>query len=300
MRIRRIFISYRRDDSEDDAVRLKKRLEQEFGADCAFIDVDHIGPGTNFEVQITKEISNCDILLAVIGPKWLDLLKRRIDDPHDHVRVEVRTAIERPIFVIPILLEGTKIPRKADLPQDLQELPARNGVNLRSASFDDDMDQLARAIRFRFDNPLLARFEGWRLEKAFANQELASGDKMIAKELAERSNVEELKKGKNLYFEKEPGMNSLFFALSGSIRLSARRKHIYDVKPNEVLGEFPILVTEQDYTVSPRALDTSVVARVSEDQFRSIAKAHPELWENMARMLAKRLRDRTASSRRKS
>jgi TIR domain len=55
---KRIFISYRRDDGASDAMRVKQNLVKEFGADCAFIDVDDISPGSVFNAQLNKEVSN--------------------------------------------------------------------------------------------------------------------------------------------------------------------------------------------------------------------------------------------------
>jgi CRP-like cAMP-binding protein len=292
----RIFISYRRADGANDAVRVKQRLVKEFGADCAFIDVDDISPGAVVNTQLNQQLSNCDILLAVIGPEWLDILNRRIDAPHDPVRDEVSKALVRPTFVIPIVLDGAKMPRSEDLPEDLQKLPDRNILNL-SAS-DADLDRLVKAIRFRFENPLLARYEGEKLEKAFKDQELVSNIEIIAKKLARVSRVEEIKEGEKLYSEGDASKDVLFFILSGGLRLSDRGGLSFDVKPNEVIGEFPMLLPHQPhYVVTATARKTSVVARVSEDQFRSIAKDHHELWENMAKMLAKRIRDSNESGR---
>jgi len=63
---------------------------------------------------LSAEIARCDVLLAVIGPRWLELSddqgNRRIDDSSDIVRIEISTALQRGIPVIPILLNGTKTP----------------------------------------------------------------------------------------------------------------------------------------------------------------------------------------------
>jgi hypothetical protein len=290
MQDNRIFISYRREDGANDTVRLKERLEQEFGSNCAFIDVHDIGPGSEFDIQINKEVSNCDILLAVIGRRWLELLKLRINDPHDFVREEVSKALLGSTFVIPILLDGAKIPRTEDLPEDLQKLPARNGLNL-STSHDTDLDRLIKAIRLRFEHPLLAQFEAERLKSAFEEQQLVFGDSIIAQKLADISKVGEVKEGESLYSNEDTG-KSLFFVLCGSLRLSDGGGLLYDVKPNEVVGEFPMLFPHQPkYVVTATALETSVVARVSVVQFRSIADLHPKLWKNMAKMLARRMRE---------
>ena len=79
------------------------------------------------------------MLLAVIGPNWSDGRdgegKRRLDDPNDFVRIEVAAALHRDIPVIPILLDGSRIPKASELPDDLKELASRNGLDVRHASF---------------------------------------------------------------------------------------------------------------------------------------------------------------------
>ena len=49
--------------------------------------------------------------------------------------------------MIPILLDGTRLPRAESLPEDLRELPMRNALDVRHASFHHDMDKLIRTLR---------------------------------------------------------------------------------------------------------------------------------------------------------
>jgi hypothetical protein len=115
------------------------------------MDVDSIPLGKNFAKVIANEVSKCDVLLAVIGPNWLDARdnkgNRRLDDPDDFVRIEIATALHRDIPVIPILIEGTPRPKADSLPRDIQELVMRNGLDVRHASFQMDMDKLIANIQ---------------------------------------------------------------------------------------------------------------------------------------------------------
>jgi hypothetical protein len=86
--------------------------------------------------------------------------------------------------------------------------------------------------------------DGRRLKEAFWDQEIVH-DRIIAKKLADVSAVKQLEKGEHLYTEKEARKNVPFFVLMGNLRLSTRRRHVYDLKPKEIVGEFPILVHEQ-------------------------------------------------------
>jgi TIR domain len=147
----KVFISYRRDDSAGYAGRVRDRLERELGRDLLFMDVDAIPLGTNFSKVLHEEVAKCGELLAIIGPNWPDARdehgNRRLDDPNDFVRIEIAAALQRDIPVIPILLDGARIPKADQLPEDLKELALRNGMEIRHASFQDDMNRLIRGLK---------------------------------------------------------------------------------------------------------------------------------------------------------
>jgi formylglycine-generating enzyme required for sulfatase activity len=149
----KVFISYRRDDSAGHAGRVHDRLAHEFGSDLLFMDVDSIPLGSDFIKVLRDEVAKCDALLAVIGHHWLDARdaggERRLDSETDFVRIEIATALQRDIPVIPILLDGAKIPQAEQLPADLQGLAARNGLDVRHSSFHVDMDRLIGGLKAR-------------------------------------------------------------------------------------------------------------------------------------------------------
>jgi hypothetical protein len=72
---------------------------------------------------------------------------RRLDNPNDFVRIEIAAALQRDIPVIPILLDGARMPRTSQLPDDLKELASRNGLDVRHASFHDDVEKLIRGLK---------------------------------------------------------------------------------------------------------------------------------------------------------
>lgn len=150
-RMRAIFISYRREDAEGHAGRLFDDLAAHFGKDSVFMDVVDIEPGRDFRRVIDQQVASCGVLLAVIGKGWRDAKdeagRRRLDDPGDFVRLETGSALKRDIPVIPVLVHGAAMPRAEDLPQDLQELAYRNGVELTHARWDSDVQVLIDALR---------------------------------------------------------------------------------------------------------------------------------------------------------
>ena len=147
----KVFISYRWADSAGYAGRVMDRLDRELGRDLVFMDVDALPLGTNFSKVLHEEVAKCSVLLAVIGPSWLDARdehgNRRLDNPNDFVRIEIGAALQRSIPVIPLLLDGARIPKADELPEDLKELALRNGMEIRHASFQDDMNRLIRGLK---------------------------------------------------------------------------------------------------------------------------------------------------------
>jgi hypothetical protein len=68
----KVFISYRRSDSAGYAGRVWDRLERDLGRHSLFMDVAAIPLGTNFPKVLHEEVAKCGVLLAMIGPNWLD------------------------------------------------------------------------------------------------------------------------------------------------------------------------------------------------------------------------------------
>ena len=172
----KIFISYRRDDSAGHAGRVHDRLERKFGRGLLFMDVDTIPLGRNFVRVLSEKVAQCDVLLAVIGPDWLTACdeqgERRLDSPTDLVRVEIGAALQRDIPVIPVLLDGAKIPKSDQLPQELKELALRNGINVRHSSFHSDMNRLIKGLTDQQANVEVQRQEAEAKQRA-REEELA-------------------------------------------------------------------------------------------------------------------------------
>lgn len=145
-----IFISYRRDDAGGRAGRIFDRVSSEYGRERVFMDVDSIRPGTDFAEYIDSALAGCNVLLAVIGPGWLDARTgegaRRLEDPHDFVRLEVATALRRGIAVIPVLVNGASVPATERLPEDLRGLTRRAALRVDDDRWGYDSDRLVDAL----------------------------------------------------------------------------------------------------------------------------------------------------------
>lgn len=147
----RIFFSYRRDTNAAAAGRLYDRLLQSFGRHHLFMDVEGIEPGVDFVRALNERLSECGALVAIIGPGWLDAKnrsgRRRLDDPNDYVRLEIETALNRDIRVIPVLVDGAQMPQASELPSSLGALARRQGVEISHARFASDTDVLAGSLQ---------------------------------------------------------------------------------------------------------------------------------------------------------
>ena len=145
-----ILISYRRSDSKGISGRIFDKLSEHFGADSVFMDVDNIPFGIDFREHIADILARSDILLAIVGPDWPGRREdgtRRIDDEADLVRVEVESALQRGIPVIPVLVDRAPMPPVSDLPESLRSFAFRNAAEIDTGrDFHAHMDRLIRSM----------------------------------------------------------------------------------------------------------------------------------------------------------
>ncbi|MEL6223804.1 MAG: toll/interleukin-1 receptor domain-containing protein [Cyanobacteria bacterium J06627_8] len=152
-----IFISYRRSDSAAEAGRIYDKLAITFGPDSIFKDVDNIPYGVDFVEHLSQAVSQCDVVLVLIGHTWLDSTdanhQHRLDDPHDFVRLEVASALTRDILVVPVLLNSVSMPTADQLPDNLKHLTRRNAVQVRQdPDFHRDMERLIANLENYFND----------------------------------------------------------------------------------------------------------------------------------------------------
>lgn len=146
----RIFLNYRREDAADAAGRLFDALAARFGDGQVFMDIDDIEPGLDFEEVVNQAVDTSDVLIAVIGRQWLTTTdpqgRRRLDNPDDYVRMELRAALDRNVRVIPVLVQGVDMPRSDELPDALKRLAKRNAVEVSTTRWRYDIGRLATAL----------------------------------------------------------------------------------------------------------------------------------------------------------
>ena len=146
----RIFISYRRQESSKDATALFERLARQFGPTAVFMDVEGMTLGLDFQEELNRQLDGCAVMLALMGPDWAELKdddgERRLENPHDFVRIEIATALRRNIPLIPIFVDGARMPKAHRLPADLAKLPLRHGMPMDHLNWRAQTAQLVAAL----------------------------------------------------------------------------------------------------------------------------------------------------------
>jgi TIR domain/Tetratricopeptide repeat len=141
-----IFLSYRREDAGPYARSLQLQLGQRIPDTTIFMDLDSIEAGLDFAEIIEEAVASSAVLVALIGRQWATLTDeegaRRLDNPDDFVRFEIKTALERGVRVIPVLLDGARPLRQQELPGDLRRLARLNAHKLSYDRYQDDADRL--------------------------------------------------------------------------------------------------------------------------------------------------------------
>jgi TIR domain len=147
----RIFISYRHEDGDFFADVLFDRLLASVPDVRVFRDTDTLQPGVLFSQKINETIYACDIVLALIGEKWLNITDhdggRRLDRPDDWVRLEIAAALRHEKTVVPCLTGGARMPARSELPADLAGLEQRNAVILSQTVPRRETEELIRMIK---------------------------------------------------------------------------------------------------------------------------------------------------------
>jgi hypothetical protein len=144
----KIFISYRRNDGAANARSVRDRLARVFGDSNVFMDVDNLLAGKRFDKELKNAIAQTTVFLAVIGPRWLELLKeRQASGERDYVHEEVAAALARELLVIPVLIEGGTLPRQNELPEDVRDLALHQKHEISHEHFGRDVEGLISAIK---------------------------------------------------------------------------------------------------------------------------------------------------------
>lgn len=163
-----LYISYRRSDNPNVASVVSEHLAGEYGAARVFSEGDPASDRSipsrarrdDFESLVARNLTTACVMVVIVGPAWLapDAEGRsRLFQDDDYVRLELVTALERGIEIVPAFVGGaTGWPAKSELPERLSGLLEHDGVRLRNDRLDIDLRNLAGVVA----GPMAAHADG--------------------------------------------------------------------------------------------------------------------------------------------
>jgi hypothetical protein len=147
---KKIFLCYRREDTEGFARGIYESLAGRYGREQVFRDIDSTPPGVKFSAWIEARVGQCDVMIVLIGKGWLSAKnrtgERRLDLPNDWVRQEIKTALERDIPILPVQVQGALMPSEDELPSSIADLAGFQSAEVTDRRWDYDLGQLIEAI----------------------------------------------------------------------------------------------------------------------------------------------------------
>lgn len=153
-----IFLSYRRDDTQGFARSIYDRLASKYGSEKVFRDVDSIPAGVKFPDRIQDQVIRSRIMIVLIGKDWLRAKdkqgRRRLDLADDWVRQEISMALSTETPIIPVLLQGARMPSKNKLPPPIADLAIYNYAEVTDSRWDYDIGELIKGIETLMALPL--------------------------------------------------------------------------------------------------------------------------------------------------
>ena len=108
--------------------------------------------GVDLKVRLKNQVATCQVFLTVIGPSWLDAKDeagQRSTPPvrTTSLRSKSSAALARNIRVIPVLVDGARMPEVSELPDSLKPLARLQAVEVRQLHFDRDAEALVERVR---------------------------------------------------------------------------------------------------------------------------------------------------------
>jgi len=146
----KIFINYRREDTKSEARLLFQRLIATFPPADVVMDIDSIKPGDDFVKYLRGAVADCDVFLALVGPRWIE--SGDLHSPNDWVRIEIETALAQKKRIVPILVNKGSFPSADLIPAEIRDFANRNGLPLDSGlDFDLHMQRIVACISGKKD-----------------------------------------------------------------------------------------------------------------------------------------------------
>ncbi|MBV9999184.1 MAG: toll/interleukin-1 receptor domain-containing protein [Verrucomicrobia bacterium] len=171
----RVFISYRRDDAPQQAQLLWKYFAVRYRNKNVFFDREGISAGAEFSDEINRKIRECDVLVAVIGPRWIELIKDYAIEQNDYVRNEIALALAQKKLVVPVCIGGAQTPDVKQMHWQVRPMMTRNAEVLPDPFRDAEVRRLLSSIEETFFQREDQRREAAKLDETSPAAGLALG-----------------------------------------------------------------------------------------------------------------------------
>jgi hypothetical protein len=129
-------------------MELARALRAQMSGWTVFLDVTDMPGGVRFQDHLRATVRDATVVLAVIGPRWF-VARTRVDPPRiagktDPVRLELKDAYRFGKHVIPVLVDGARMPTLDQLPRGTRWLATERPVNATSSA-----DETVAALQAR-------------------------------------------------------------------------------------------------------------------------------------------------------
>ncbi len=147
-----IFLCYRREDTQGFARGIYQSLASEYGHEQVFRDIDSTPAGVRFSTWIESKVGQCSVMIVLIGDAWSSAMdqtgQRRLDSPKDWVRQEIESAMRQNIPIIPVRVQGARMPSEDELPPSIADLAGFQSAEITDSRWDFDVGMLIQAVDY--------------------------------------------------------------------------------------------------------------------------------------------------------
>jgi hypothetical protein len=146
----KIFLCYRREDTQGFARGIYETLTGQYGREQVFRDIDSTPAGVRFATWIESILEQCSVMIVLIGAAWSSVRdragQRRLDLPEDWVRQEIEVALRREIPIIPVRVQAAPMPPEEELPPSIADLAGFQSAEVTDSRWNFDMSALMQHI----------------------------------------------------------------------------------------------------------------------------------------------------------
>lgn len=147
-------------------------------------------------------------------------------------------------------------------------------------------------------NLMIQRFRGpekhGALVEAIRQQQIVGNEKKLAEKLAGVTELIqfEVSPPSNVLIRQDHPENDLFLILVGRVSVAVNGREIAIREAGQHVGEMALIDASAVRCATVSAIQQTVVAKITESDFTSIANKQPILWRRMALEIGRRLRER--------